>query len=303
LKIIRLINRGGIYENVFHSMVNPVTKYLTEDQYQIIFCGYNRDTNRWENERHNNSFDVSFFSDPSYQHDFYIAHGIADKLYSEAGVLRNFKYIGVPGQLWVEKLVNQGMDRNKIFVIGFSKLDPVFQNRKKVVNNTGKINVLYSPTHNTMPNNNNSSSSYPRFMPDLEKLYKNFNIRISNHPANKINHEVTFGDLEWAEVVISDCSSTLYESLALGIPVVFPDYIVKNNIANNFPGSFEDKIYKEKIGYHANNIEEMKDLIYKAYEHGLDQRTTDFIEGIFPTALRGKSGEFIANKFLELSGA
>jgi CDP-glycerol glycerophosphotransferase (TagB/SpsB family) len=280
-------------------MINPIIKYLSEDDYEIILETKNKDTKLWCHEINSNAFDVGFHTGVTQKHSLFICHGAADKGYRNFYNLKNFDYMAVTGSLWVERLHSMGIDKSKLILTGYPKLDPIFQNRNKPVNNTGKINVLYAPTHNMNLNNLSAVSSFPRFMPDIEKLYGDFNIKISNHPANTDDKDITFDDLLWADVVVSDSSSLLYESWSLDIPVVFPDYIVKNNILKTFRNTLEDKIYTEGIGYHANNIEHVKELIYKAKENGLDNKTQEFIEGILPRSLRGKSGQIIADLLLK----
>jgi len=281
-------------------MVDPIIKHLPESSYEIITETYNDSKKAWLHNVTDDDFDVSFFSDVSQQHSLFLSHGIADKNYRNANKMKYFDFVGVSGELWKDKLINQGMDKNKILVVGYPKLDFIFQNRVKTNSSNGKINVLYAPTHNTRPENMNSTSTYPRFLNDLEFLKNDFNIKTAKHPANKENRNITLEDLNWADVVISDSGSLLYESLALDIPVVFPDYLVKNNIFKYLNNTFEEKIYKEGIGYHGNSIEEIRELIYKAYDEGLDKKTQDFIEGIFPKELRGKSGKVIADILREL---
>jgi hypothetical protein len=108
---------------------------------------------------------------------------------------------------------------------------------------------------------------------------------------------------KYADVVISDCSSTLYEAMALGIPVVFPDWLVRDPIFKYFPNSFEDMLYRKQIGYHANNIEELWELIRKAKKDGLNTKAQKFIDSIMPPYLRGNSGKVTADILIQLSNS
>jgi len=212
--------------------------------------------------------------------------------------MRFFDNVCVPGFLWKEKLMAQGLSASKIKILGYPKMDYLFK-KDKINHKDGKIHILYAPTHNTKPQNMNSTSSYPRFLNEIELLNdKRFEIKSSFHPANA-KQEITMDLLLWADVVISDSGSLLYEAWALDIPVIFPSWLVEQNIYNYSSKTFESDIYKNKIGYHANNIVEMKDLIFKAYEEGLDKKTTDFIDGIFSKKLRGCSGKAIADEILK----
>jgi hypothetical protein len=301
MKKIRFFSRG-IYRNVIDSMINPIIKYLPEGFYEIDESGYDYENRKWITQADENYFDVNFFSDACRKFDLFISHGIADKNYRNVEHMQNFEFVAVSGKAWLDKYVSQGMDKDRILIIGYPKLDPIFQSRNKIIHTDGKIHVLYAPTHNMNPNSTKTVSSYPRLLPQLEKLSNDIEIRIATHPANKENHEITFDDYEWADVVVGDSGSSLYEAWSLDIPVCFPDWLVKDNVFNNFPNSFEEQIYKEQIGYHAENIGHMNELIYQAKEKGLDNKTKEFIEGILPSEIRGKSGKILSEIFMNLIG-
>lgn len=294
----------GAYQNIVDTMIDPVVKYLPEDSYDIINVKYNKYRRMWGEEYDERFFTVTFYSDICCRTGFYISHGIADKLYREANMIKDFDYIGVSGRLWVDKLVSQGMNKNKLIIIGYPKLDEIFQN-KKPKEKHDKINVLFAPTHNVKAITQKSVSSYPHLLSETGDFNELFNFKICAHPVNKeLNKEEnlnsTMDELQWADVVISDAGSLLYEAWALDIPVVFPDWIIKENISMIFPKSFEDYIFRNDVGYHANNIDHMKELIYKAYENGIDDKTSYFIDGIFDRNLRGKSGQETANVLMDL---
>jgi len=89
-----------------------------------------------------------------------------------------------------------------------------------------------------------------------------------------------------ADVVISDCSSIIYEAWSLGKPVVFPDWIVRDAIMQRFRGSFEWLVYQKGIGLHASCLDELVEML----DGEMGSVEKDFIEGVFPAELRGKSG-------------
>jgi hypothetical protein len=205
-----------------------------------------------------------------------------------------FDYVGVPGQLWHYKMNNEGVPISKIITIGYAKLDPIFQGLIK--ENPGpRKRVLWAPTHS------NSPSSYPGFFKYLDNFPAELEVVYSPHPYNKSNQMPTLQELTDADVVISDSGSLVYEAWALGKPVVFPDWLVKDEVFRRYPYSFEEKIYKEKIGLHADNFEDLLKLIYEAFNKGIDPRTKEFIDGIFSPELRGKSGETTAKKLEALA--
>jgi CDP-glycerol glycerophosphotransferase (TagB/SpsB family) len=266
------------------SIMNPILEHLPKDTYKIT------------EEVQDNCFNVSFFTEHVPHKDVFLCHGIADKKYHDGSRVRDYDYICVSGIAWKNKLMNQGVNEKKIWVVGYSKLDPLFNDHIDIIRNDNRIHVLYAPTHNM---NNDKQSCYPRFNKYLNNIPKDMEIMESQHPANKSDCSTTFNLLKWADVTISDCSSVLYESLALGIPVVFPDWLVKNSILNVYPKSFEYQIYNESIGYHANNIDNLWELVRQAKSKGLNTATKTFIDGIVDPNTMGISGKLIANKLLE----
>jgi CDP-glycerol glycerophosphotransferase (TagB/SpsB family) len=270
------------------SIMNPILEYLPKDTYKI--------TEKIQDD----CFNVSFFTEHIPHKDVFLCHGIADKKYHDGNRVGDYDYICVSGVAWKNKLINQGVKEKKIWVVGYSKLDPLFNNSTKVINNDNKIHVLYAPTHNMHKDKNVvTMSCYPRFNKYLNNVPEDIEIMESQHPANKSDCVTTFNLLKWANVTISDCSSVLYESLALGIPVVFPDWLVKQSILSAYPKSFEYQIYNEGIGYHANTIDNLWDLVRQAKNKGLNTATKTFIDGIVDPNTKGISGKLIANKLLE----
>lgn len=295
---IRFRRRHRYYPHVECSMIDPVIRYLPEDQYEQVVSGV--DQSGWVESHDPNYFDVSLYSDVPCRTGLYLSHGIADKCYREARMMDRFDYVGVSGPTWKQKMINQGMHPSRIVIVGYPKLDPLFE-KISGVREAGPLRVLYAPTHNTVPENLFSTSSYPRLVSDLATLQEKFDVRSSYHPANRNDRQVTLDSLLWPDVVISDSGSLLYEAWALNIPVVFPDWLVRQPILSIFSSSLEGKIYREGIGYHARDLGHLEELIYKAYEEGLDPRTQEFIEGILPSELKGSSGRKTAEVLLELA--
>jgi CDP-glycerol glycerophosphotransferase (TagB/SpsB family) len=273
------------YKNILNSFINPIIKHLSVNNYNIS-CSVNP-----------SCLNVNFFREMYLpQNGAFIVHGMADKRYRDANLIKGFDYVFVSGEAWKQKLILQGLDKNKIFVTGYVKLDPLF-NGEYLKNKYKKPVILYAPTHT------NSPSLQGKFEQYISKLLEKYEVINSVHPYNKSTKEPTMQYLIDSDVVISDCSSLIYEAWSLGKPVVFADWIVKDKIAQICKDSFEDYIYKNKIGYHANNINEFLELIDIALKNGMDKQTKDFIEGIFPTRLRGNSGKVTADILLKLSGA
>lgn len=289
-KIINFIRYGDYYLDVIDGFVNPIIKYLPKDKYMI------------SQKYIDGMLNVSFFAETPPHSGIFISHGIADKSYRDGARVKDYDYICVSGDLWKTKMLNQGVPENKILVNGYTKLDPLFNNDVKFdFKNKDKIYVLYAPTHNMNLNKKAVTvSCYPRLDEYFTNIPNDIELLSSVHPANKGLCHATFDFYKYADVVISDCSSTLYEAMALDIPVVFPDWLVKEPILNAYRNAFEFQIYNEEIGYHAKNINNMWDLIRIAKDKKMDKKSKDFMEGIFPQRLRGNSGKVTAELFIKI---
>lgn len=277
---------AGPYQKILDSIIGPIIIYLP---YATKLKGY-----------HEGQLNVRFFLAGPPKNVVFMSHGMGDKGWRDGKSVKDFDYVCVSGPAWKEKLLRQGVEEKKILINGYTKLDPIFNNPEEIVHANNKVHVLYAPTHNTNPENTGSISSYPRLMPYLDNVPDDIELIQSAHPYNN-NGVITMDSLRWADVVISDCSSIIYESFALDIPVVFPDWLVKDNVIRLCPDTFTEKIYKEDLGYHAKDIKHLWDFVREARSKGLDDYTREFIEGIFPSDLRGKSGEVTANILMYLA--
>ncbi|WP_027400236.1 glycosyltransferase family protein [Anaerovorax odorimutans] len=266
------------YDKLLDSIIDPILEYLPQATKEIAIKP--------------EMLNISFFIESSHKSVSFMSHGIGDKGWRDGKQVKDYDYIFVSGPFWKEKLIYQGIDEEKIFINGFSKLDYIFKNRKKHLDKDDTIHVLYAPTHNT--NLKDVRSSYPRLIESIKIVPPDIKFVSSLHPFN--NKGVFTLDLfDWADVVISDCSSIIYEAFALDIPVVFPDWLVKEAVLAINKNTFTEMIYKNKIGYHANSIDELWEAVRFAARKGLDTETKNFIEGIFPGNLRGNSAKVTAD--------
>jgi CDP-glycerol glycerophosphotransferase (TagB/SpsB family) len=268
---------GAPYSSVLDAIIDPILEHLP--------------TGSKSSKGKPDALNVRFFVE-SEREGVFIPHGIADKNYRNADKLVGFDYVSVSGPAWVDKLTGQGFPREKIFIGGYSKLDPAFQGKFRRRFSSGRPTVLHAPTHGAIE----KVSIHGHFNGELEALSEHYEVICSTHPTHSGN--VTMQAMVDADVVIVDSGSLLYEAWALGKPVVFPDWLVKEGVLQYFPGSFEEQIYREGIGYHADTFKTMLKAIERALQEGIDDKAKVFIDGIFPPELRGRSGEVTA-KFLK----
>lgn len=289
IRRVNFIVRGpnpSFYYNIMRSIVDPIRLYLPES----VLTEMSQE----------DAVNVHFFHEEKYRAivpidrgiNVFMSHGIADKGWRDGPAMIPFDYVCVSGPLWKSKLINSGVTAGRIFEIGFPKLDPVFQGlvRKEAQADMRKT-VLYAPTHAKAHAN---CSSYPAFLELLKCFPEDFKIVSSLHPVHKKDQMPTFQELVDADLVISDCSSLLYEAWSLDKPVVFPDWLVKDGIIQRWPNSFAAHIYKEGIGYHAVNFDHLLELVYLGLSKGIDSKAAYFIEEYFPAILRGRSGRMCA---------
>jgi len=217
----------------------------------------------------------------------FMSHGLADKSWRDADRLEHMHHVFVSGPAWKEKLKRQGRAADTIHIVGYPYLDQALANEAR------NEYVLWAPTHHASP------SSHPELDSPLHSAEEQgqlpFPLAVNLHPTLQTlgkgePRSLAAGTLRGAAVVIADSGSTIYEAWALGIPVVFPDWIVAEKVKGEWPDSFEAQIYREQIGYHAHRSEQLLDSIREAATNGITPKEEAFIEGILPTALRGVSG-------------
>lgn len=276
---INFVREVTAYRYVLDSLIDPIRKHLPESTVTPKDGIRGALNFAW------------FVRSQAYKPNVFMSHGIGDKNYmvGSKATADRFSYIIVTGPAYKEKLVRHNISPNKIFVGGWPKLDTIFEGEYKRVE-SDKIRVLYAPTHNAIQ----EVSSFPAFNKYLDAFPSNIEVINSPHPARKDNRLPTMQALVDADVIIADAGSTIYEAWALGKPVIFPDWIVRDGVLRAFRGAFEAQVYKENLGYHARNFKHLLDLIYESHGKGLDGRVVEFTEGMFPSELRGKSGKAIA---------
>lgn len=207
-----------------------------------------------------------------------MSHGVADKNYllrrNKSGGLEINKYdfVCVPGRWMKRKLLNHPeveLDESQIRLVGWPRLDKLLEAQQQRTNgeegSSTPIKVLWAPTHGGGERDGEPPiSTYPHFEPYLDQLREIFDVRVSTHPHSRSGGKPTFEQLLEADVVIADQGTLVYEAWSLGKPVVFPDWIVSEGIRLKRPGSAEAMLYEEDIGLHAQDIDELIDMVQAA---------------------------------------
>jgi len=252
--------------------VEPILKYLTESEVA--------------HEPSPSGLDVSLSWEVFPKADVFMSHGLADKNWRDADKMSGYDHILVSGPAWKEKLIRQGISPARISIVGYPFLDPIWGLERH-----GEL-LVWAPTHRVTPDVT-SEGRLPGEL--LDRLTREFQFETVLHPPFFFSKRLFRDLLPWAAVVIADSGSTLYEAWAFGVPVVFPDWLVKEAVLTRWPGSFEAVIYERGLGWHANSEEELINLVRMAWETGeLGTGVEEFMEGILPSEFRGRSGEVAA---------
>ena len=239
--------------------------------------------------------------------DIVMAHGIADKRYffivgsDGLPLVNKCKYVFVPGSWHVNRLVEGRFRRNpkyqltlqdnQIRKVGWLRLDPMLATLKlEPEPQHRKLNVLWAPTHNTISSSKSdtelSPSSFPAFKKHLPWLYLKYKCEVSLHPRNRGTKTPTTEKLIACDVVISDFGTMVFESWALGKPVIFPRWCIDvKTLMERNPLSAEAFIYRNRIGLHPETPKEMHRMLSEINRKRVQEADSD---------MRGKGvAEFI----------
>lgn len=245
--------------------------------------------------------------------DVLMSHGAADKNYmwrraADATYLnhiRRRKLLMVPGEFSVKRVLTSRLSSSGIgaVAVGWPRLDRLLQDQSaKLVDLKQQTikRVLYAPTHDYhVQINGLVMSSYPEFIPYLEKLKPIFDVAISAHPRNRKDKSPTSDLLQWADVVISDHGTMVWEALALGKPVIFPSWLIGSRMLEYKKNSAEWHLYEKKLAWHASSFDDMVSMIQDPGPMSVD--TKKFLDDYILPDSYGRSGEMIANKLLSLT--
>lgn len=246
--------------------------------------------------------------------DVILAHGIADKRYffaqdstTDLPLANDYDYLLVPGAWHVNRLIEGTYRRNphyqitvqehQIKKVGWLRLDPLLAESKKPDKEPHhRLRVLWAPTHNVIPRTNDkvvdeiSTSSFPGFKPHVKEMAANFIFRVSLHPRNRSDRTPTGQKLVWADVVVSDFGTMVYEAWALGKPVIFPRWAIDvETLINRNPLSAESYLYRNRIGLHPETPQEMHKMLAEIQDAVIGRRFMRIIKKIIRFKLKRKS--------------
>ena len=291
-------HRGSAYVHAIEALSNPIMKHLPDSGFEMT-PGLNWNLRFFSEMRIN-----QLGKHPVGPKDVFMSHGIGDKDYWIARRIAGFRHALVPGPAWKERIL-QGGYIGEVHVVGYTKLDPIFQGEYDKTD-YGKPCVVWAPTHGYV-HKHKGRSSYPECLTLIEMIPSDYETRMALHPTSRMKtgkQDVTMQELVDADVVIADAGSTLYEAWAIGKPVIFPDWICKRDVLAHFkPGNLEYEIYSKGIGYHAKDMSHLISLIDIALQDGMKDTEIEFMEQVFPHRLRGKAGQAAATALQEITAS
>lgn len=262
--------------------------------------------------------------------DIVMAHGIADKRYffivgsDGLPLINKFKYVFVPGNWHVSRIIEGRYRRNpkyqitltdqQVRKVGWLRLDPMISSlRESPKKSHRRLQVLWAPTHNTITSAKTdtdlSPSSFPAFKKHLPGLYLRYKSEISLHPRNRGTKTPTFEKLINSDVVISDFGTMVFESWALGKPVIFPRWCIDvRTLMERNPLSAEAFIYRNRIGLHPESPKEMHKMLRtinkkRNEDPSLDLRgnkVAEFVDNYIDPAHRGSDAQRTASELVSI---
>ncbi|HEU4961524.1 MAG TPA: hypothetical protein VFT56_14105 [Sphingomonas sp.] len=241
--------------------------------------------------------------------DVLMSHGLADKSYLLASDARGrrlinaYEHVLVAGDWFRRRLVHRrwhlpskrvSLRPGQIHIVGWPRLDPLFEAEAERAPTVGRRRLLWAPSHD-VSTRARSFSSYPAFEPYLAELAGSFDVRASLHPTNRTDKSPTAGDLTWADIVVSDFGTMLYEAWALGKCVIMPTWLLPAAIGAGLTQrwSAEGRVYSRRIGNHASSFAELVDMARACRPPGPDVQA--LMADILAEPYRGSSARRIAS--------
>lgn len=246
------------------------------------------------------------------QAEVLMSHGAADKSYhwkaDEAGLPLNQgksrQHLLVPGPFLAERIIGSPLlefTQAQVHSVGWPRLDLLcdLQARRAVTPGERK-RVLWAPSHDYAKHGPEREvlSSFPAFLPFVDRLRERYDVTVSLHPRNRKNKTPTDQPLVDSDVVISDHGTMVYEAWALGKQVIFPHWLIGERMERHLPESAESLIFQRRIGAHAQSFEHLCELIDSAA--AIDESARGFLDHYIDPRWAGCSGKRVAELLLQL---
>lgn len=288
-------------------LVHPILEHLGDAEWSIGGVPHERAVNVYYAHR-------STFTKVRRETAVFVSHGIADKGWrNTTGPYYRASFVSGPA--WTVRLLDYKAQLHTVFEVGYPKLDPLYRARQERIRaNPARPEVLWAPTHGgggmnfafspTAPPSSNAKRSSWWQRTDILDLLATCDVDVveSPHPRHRADRQATFDEYLTCDVVIGDGGSSIYEAWALGIPVVFLDWITREgNTQDVSRGTMEHTIYADQIGRHAQNPAQLAGLLHEAATCGMTPAEADFIEPVLPAAYRGIGGRMHAETLLDLA--
>ena len=246
-----------------------------------------------------------------------LSHGIADKGYRSAWRAMHYDFTVYPGPALADRAIADGLPVSRVRILGYPKLDPIFNGEVESPwpDRDGRIRVLWAPTHGGgSERNRHGNRAAPGARATTwwhrDKLLSlldpdRFLVMEAPHPRHSPGSQATLAQYVGADVVLADGGSTIYESWALGLPVVFADWLTRERNLTRAGGRLlEHDVYENRVGWHVDRPEDYAATVERAAREGITEAEKRFAEWVLPSDLRGHGGRLHAEFLLEVdSGA
>lgn len=307
---IHFVNPGAGYAHLVNRLIWGITAELPSTV--EVSVGSEPDPMRFN--VHFFREDLDTFGNQRTCCDFHLSHGFMQKLFEPAPArLKKFAFIGVPGPMVRDCLVERGVPAGQIVIAGHPGMDDEFRRQKafaadghlkefygqhiirdaRLAAKNPKPVVIWAPSHSA-------------FLGDYVKppvvftraLEADFTIIKTEHPARSCSPVLARELFHYTKAVVGDASGTIFEAWSMGLPVVFPDWLIGEYVEAQCAGMPLGRIYSEGIGRHVMTPEDFPDAVREAVAEGITEREQQFVDEYFPPELRGQSGLAVA-RFLQ----
>lgn len=247
--------------------------------------------------------------------DVFMPHIVADRNYlfvsSESGerLVNRFSAVFVPGEWMKQRLLGSRsvtLRADQIFVVGSPRVDILRKRQAEVgaKQAAAKPSVLLAFGRQTKKKRGqvdeaSVAAANARGALQLALREAGFEVLDVPHPCDRDDKQPIMDELLSADIVVSDTSSVVYEAWALGKPVIFPRWLVDIDNVVGAAGTAEALIYRNRIGLHAETLEELVDMAATDPTIGVD--VDRFMTTYLDNYRSGNASQKVAKLLLRLS--